>query len=134
EGLGLSGDTQLLTGKLLGALVATHGREGAAGTILSAEPRDPRLYGRVIRDADGNVVRIAEGTDATPDEQRIREVNSSIYVFRSSDLWPALEQLQPKNVQGELYLTDAIEILVAAGAKVAAHLAPDYRETDGVNT
>ena len=130
----LSGDTPLVTSFLLADLVETHRREGAAATILSAEPPDPRLYGRIVRGADGNVVRIAEGTDATPDEQRIREVNSSIYVFRSSDLWPALEQLQPKNVQGELYLTDAIEILVAAGAKVAAHLAPDYRETDGVNT
>ena len=55
----------------------------------------------------------------------IREINSSIYVFRADALWPALEQLQPKNVQGELYLTDAIEILVAAGEKVAAHVADD---------
>jgi bifunctional UDP-N-acetylglucosamine pyrophosphorylase / glucosamine-1-phosphate N-acetyltransferase len=130
----LSGDTPLLTAELLAGLVETHRREGAAATILSAEPPDPRLYGRIVRDADGNVVRIAEGTDATPEERKIREVNSSIYVFRSADLWPALEQLQPKNVQGELYLTDAIEILVGAGAKVAAHIAADYRETDGVNT
>ncbi len=80
------------------------------------------------------MLRIAEGTDATPEEQAIGEINSSIYVFRSEALWPALEQLQPKNVQGELYLTDVIEILVAGGAKVAAHIAPDHRETDGVNT
>ena len=98
------------------------------------EPPDPRVYGRIVRGADGNVLRIAEGTDATPEEQAIREINSSIYVFRSDALWPALEQLQPKNVQGELYLTDTIEILVAGGEKVAAHVAPDHRETDGVNT
>jgi bifunctional UDP-N-acetylglucosamine pyrophosphorylase/glucosamine-1-phosphate N-acetyltransferase len=130
----LSGDTPLLTAELLGELVATHRREGAAGTILSAEPPDPRVYGRIVRDADGAVLRIAEGTDASPEEQRIREINSSIYVFRSDALWPAIEQLQPKNVQGELYLTDVIEILVAGGAKVAAHIASDHRETDGVNT
>jgi bifunctional UDP-N-acetylglucosamine pyrophosphorylase/glucosamine-1-phosphate N-acetyltransferase len=130
----LSGDTPLVTSTLLGELVETHRREGAAATILSAEPPDPRLYGRVVRGPDGSVVRIAEGTDASRDEQRIREINSSIYVFRAKDLWPALDQLQPKNVQGELYLTDVIEILVDGGAKVAAHLAPDYRETDGVNT
>jgi bifunctional UDP-N-acetylglucosamine pyrophosphorylase / glucosamine-1-phosphate N-acetyltransferase len=130
----LSGDTPLLTSTLLAELVETHRREGAAGTILSAEPPDPRVYGRVVRDASGNVLRVAEGTDATDEEKRIREINSSIYVFRAANLWTALEQLQPKNVQGELYLTDVIEILVAAGKKVAAHIAADYRETDGVNT
>jgi len=130
----LSGDTPLLTAELLRELVATHRREGAAATILSAEPPDPRVYGRIVRDAAGSVLRIAEGTDANPEEQQIREINSSIYVFRSDALWPAIAQLQPKNVQGELYLTDVIEILVAGGARVAAHVADDHRETDGVNT
>ena len=130
----LSGDTPLLTSELLAELVATHRREGADATILSAKPPDPRLYGRVVRDASGAVARVAEGTDATEEEQRIGEINSSIYVFRAAALWPAVEQLQPHNVQGELYLTDVIEILVAGGSKVAAHVAPDYRETDGVNT
>ena len=130
----LSGDTPLLTAELLGELIATHRREQAAATILSAEPPDARVYGRIVRDDTGAVVRIAEGTDASPEEQRIREINSSIYVFRSDALWAAIEQLKPKNVQGELYLTDVIEILVAAGAKVAAHIAADHRETDGVNT
>jgi bifunctional UDP-N-acetylglucosamine pyrophosphorylase/glucosamine-1-phosphate N-acetyltransferase len=130
----LSGDTPLLTAELLHELVATHRREDVAATILSAEPPDPRLYGRIVRDGNGAVLRIVEGTDASPDEQQIREINSSIYVFRSDALWPALEQLQPKNVQGELYLTDVIEILVAGGSRVAAHLAADFRQTDGVNT
>jgi bifunctional UDP-N-acetylglucosamine pyrophosphorylase / glucosamine-1-phosphate N-acetyltransferase len=130
----LSGDTPLLTAALLDALVDTHHREGADATILSAEPADPRLYGRVVRDSNGSVLKVVEGTDATEAEQRIREINSSIYVFRSQALWPALERLEPKNVQGELYLTDAIEIIVAGGGKVAAHVAADARETDGVNT
>jgi bifunctional UDP-N-acetylglucosamine pyrophosphorylase/glucosamine-1-phosphate N-acetyltransferase len=130
----LSGDTPLLTAQLLLDLVATHRRESAAATILTAEPADPRVYGRIVRDADGSVLRIVEGSDATPEEQQLREINSSIYVFRSDALWPALEQLQPKNVQGELYLTDVIEILTAAGEKVAAHVAPDADETEGVNT
>jgi bifunctional UDP-N-acetylglucosamine pyrophosphorylase / glucosamine-1-phosphate N-acetyltransferase len=130
----LSGDTPLLTASLLRELVDTHHREEADATILSAEPNDPRLYGRVVRGADGSVLKVVEGTDANADERKIREVNSSIYVFRSASLWPALDRLEPKNVQGELYLTDAIEIVVAGGGKVAAHIAPDARETDGVNT
>src|SRR3954464_13698875 len=130
----LSGDTPLLTAALLRALVETHYREDADATILSAEPDDPRLYGRVVRAADGSVLRVGEGTAADEQEQRTREINSSIYVFRSDALWPALEQLQPKNVQGELYLTDAIGIIVAGGGRGAAHVAADARETDGVNT
>src|SRR3954449_693806 len=129
----LSGDTPLLTAALLEALVDTHRREHADATILSAEPADPRLYGRVVRAADGSVLKVVEGTDANPEEQKIREINSSIYVFRSAALWPALDRLEPKNVQGELYLTDAIEI-VAGGGTVAALIAADSRETDGVNT
>ncbi len=130
----LSGDTPLLTAELLAELLETHRREHVAATILSAEPPDPRVYGRIVRAADGSVLRIAEGTDATPEERQIGEINSSIYVFRSDALWSALDELQPKNVQGELYFTDAIEILVAQGARVAAHIAADYHEADGVNT
>jgi bifunctional UDP-N-acetylglucosamine pyrophosphorylase/glucosamine-1-phosphate N-acetyltransferase len=130
----LSGDTPLLTAGLLRELVETHRREHAAATILSAEPPDPRVYGRIVRAPDGSVVKIVEGTDANEDEQTIGEINSSIYVFRSDALWPALARLEPKNVQGELYLTDAIEIIVQGGGKVAAHIAADSRETDGVNT
>jgi bifunctional UDP-N-acetylglucosamine pyrophosphorylase/glucosamine-1-phosphate N-acetyltransferase len=130
----LSGDTPMLTGELLRELLDVHRREGADATILSAEPPDPRLYGRVVRNPDGSVARVVEGTDANGEEQRIREINSSIYVFRSQVLWPALERLEPKNVQGELYLTDAIELVARGGGRVAAHVAADHRETDGVNT
>jgi bifunctional UDP-N-acetylglucosamine pyrophosphorylase/glucosamine-1-phosphate N-acetyltransferase len=130
----LSGDTPLLTPELLAELVATHRAEGAAATILTATPPDLRLYGRIVRDADGSVLRVVEGTDATPEELEIGEINSSIYAFRSDALWPALERLQPKNVQGELYLTDTIAALVGAGERVAAHVAPDPDETEGVNT
>jgi bifunctional UDP-N-acetylglucosamine pyrophosphorylase/glucosamine-1-phosphate N-acetyltransferase len=130
----LSGDTPMLTGALLRELLEAHRRTENHATILSAEPPDPRLYGRVVRNDDGSVAKIVEGTDASDEEKRIREINSSIYVFRSQALWPALEQLEPKNVQGELYLTDAIELVVRGGGRVGAHVAADHRETDGVNT
>ncbi|HEX6761644.1 MAG TPA: bifunctional UDP-N-acetylglucosamine diphosphorylase/glucosamine-1-phosphate N-acetyltransferase GlmU [Gaiellaceae bacterium] len=130
----LSGDTPLLTPELLEALVDTHRSTRAAATILTAKPSDPRLYGRIVRGDDGSVIRIAEGTDATTDELELDEINSSIYVFRSDALWPALERLQPKNAQGELYLTDAIGVLTGDGALVSAHLAPDPDEAEGVNT
>ncbi|MGZ4383450.1 MAG: bifunctional UDP-N-acetylglucosamine diphosphorylase/glucosamine-1-phosphate N-acetyltransferase GlmU [Gaiellaceae bacterium] len=130
----LSGDTPLLTPALLRELVETHEREQAAATVLSFAPHDLRSYGRVIRAANGSVRAIVEAADATPGELAVTEVNSSIYVFEMEKLWPALERLEPVNAQGELYLTDAIRLLVDSGEVVAAHLAPDPAETEGVNT
>jgi bifunctional UDP-N-acetylglucosamine pyrophosphorylase/glucosamine-1-phosphate N-acetyltransferase len=134
EILVLSGDTPLLTTALLEQLLEAHRRAGAAATVLTSEPPDVRAYGRVLRGADGRVVAIVEAADATPEQLAVRECNSSIYVFRAEHLWPALERLRPVNAQGELYLTDAVRDLVERGESVAAHLAPDSAETEGVNT
>jgi bifunctional UDP-N-acetylglucosamine pyrophosphorylase/glucosamine-1-phosphate N-acetyltransferase len=130
----LSGDTPLLTADVLRGLVETHRRERAAATVLSFEPRDPRAYGRIIRDTNGRLARIVEAADATPDEAELLEANSSIYVFDSEKLWPALERLQPHNAQGELYLTDTIGLLVGDGEPVAIHDATDPIEAEGINT
>jgi bifunctional UDP-N-acetylglucosamine pyrophosphorylase/glucosamine-1-phosphate N-acetyltransferase len=133
EVLVLSGDAVLLTPELLGGLVETHRGSGAAATVLGIEYDDARHYGRLVRNDKGLLQRIVEAGDATEDELAIREANSSIYVFRSEKLWPALEQLEPHNVQGELYLTDTIGLLVAAGEDVAIHASPEPFEA-GVNT
>jgi bifunctional UDP-N-acetylglucosamine pyrophosphorylase/glucosamine-1-phosphate N-acetyltransferase len=130
----LSGDTPCLTGKVLGELVDTHRSEQAVATVLTFVPPDPRAYGRVIRDEDGRVRAIVEARDASPDELAVDEVNSSIYVFRAAKLWPALELLDARNAQGELYLTDAVSHLVEEGESVAAHVASDPRDAEGVNT
>jgi bifunctional UDP-N-acetylglucosamine pyrophosphorylase/glucosamine-1-phosphate N-acetyltransferase len=130
----LSGDTPLLTPNLLRELVETHRREDAAATVLTFEPAEPRAYGRVVRDHAGRIEAIVEAADATPDQLEIRECNTSIYAFRAELLWPALDELDPHNAQGELYLTDAVRALVAGGERVAAHAAPDPAEAEGVNT
>jgi bifunctional UDP-N-acetylglucosamine pyrophosphorylase / glucosamine-1-phosphate N-acetyltransferase len=130
----LSGDTPLLTPTLLETLLERHRREEAAVTILSFERLEPAAYGRVIRDKEGMLQAIVEAPDASPEELAITEVNSSIYVFDSGALWSALERLQPDNVQGELYLTDAVRHLVADGRRAAMHIAADGVEAEGVNT
>jgi bifunctional UDP-N-acetylglucosamine pyrophosphorylase / glucosamine-1-phosphate N-acetyltransferase len=130
----LSGDTPLLTAALLLDLVDVHRGSGAAATVLSFVPADIRTYGRIVRGGDGSLKAIVEAVDATPAELEIREVNSSIYVFNGDHLWPALDRLSPHNAQGELYLTDAVRDLVEAGLSVSVYVAPDPRETEGVNT
>jgi bifunctional UDP-N-acetylglucosamine pyrophosphorylase/glucosamine-1-phosphate N-acetyltransferase len=134
EILVLSGDTPRLTAGLLRELVATHRREGAAATVLSSVPADPRQYGRVLRASGGGLAAIVEAADATPEQLAIREVNSSIYVFAAEALWPLLDRLTPHNAQGELYLTDTVSLLVADGRRVAVHTAADPEEVEGVNT
>jgi bifunctional UDP-N-acetylglucosamine pyrophosphorylase/glucosamine-1-phosphate N-acetyltransferase len=130
----LSGDTPLLTTELLQGLVETHRREEAAATVLTFEPDDVRAYGRIVRAPDGTVEAIVEAGDATPEQLELGECNSSIYVFRTDLLWPALDRLEPHNAQGELYLTDAVRDLVSRGERVVAHVAADPTETEGVNT
>ena len=134
EVLILSGDTPLLTTELLAALLETHRSKETAATVLSFVPQDIRSYGRIIRNATGDLDAIVEAVDASPAELEIGEANSSIYVFQAATLWPALGRLQPKNAQGELYLTDAVRDLVQGGDRVAVHVAADPDETEGVNT
>jgi len=129
----LAGDAVLVTADDLRALVAAHRGAGAAATVLGVEYADARHYGRLVRGADGRLERIVEAQDASPEELALREANASIYVFRGDALWPTLERIEAKNAQGELYLTDAIGLLVAAGETVAVHVAREPFEV-GVNT
>jgi bifunctional UDP-N-acetylglucosamine pyrophosphorylase / glucosamine-1-phosphate N-acetyltransferase len=130
----LSGDAPLVTPELLQGLVDAHRKSAAAATVLTFEPGRPLPYGRIVRDADGNVRAIVEEGDATEEERAIRELNSSTYVFDAAELWGALDKLKPDNVQGELYLTDTVRMLVEAGKPVATYKSEDPEAPVGVNT
>jgi bifunctional UDP-N-acetylglucosamine pyrophosphorylase / glucosamine-1-phosphate N-acetyltransferase len=131
----IPGDAPLVTSELLRELVEAHERGGADVTLLSFASPVPLPYGRVVRDESGNVVRLVEEKDATEEERAIEELNASYYVFDAAALWRALEQLDPDNAQGELYLTDAVEHVVSAGGRAAAHRSEaDPATLTGVNT
>ena len=130
----LDGAAPLLTTELLEALLGEHRRTEAAVTVLSIEPEEPLPYGRILRDETGALRAIVEEKDASPEERAVKELNTSIYVFRAADLWPALETLDPANAQGELYLTDAVRGLVDAGRGAAVYCAPVAEMGLGVNT
>ena len=83
---------------------------------------------------DGALAAIVEFRDATEEQRAVREVNSSIYVFRADRLWAVLDRLTPHNAQGELYLTDSVALLGEDGDRVAVHKGDDPVETEGVNT
>ncbi len=129
----LSGDAVLLTADTLRELLDAHLDAGAAATVLGIEYDDARHYGRLVRDGAGRLARIVEARDASEVELEIKETNSSIYVFRSEKLWPTLDRIEPHNAQGEIYLTDAIGLLVDDGDQVAVSIAAEPFEA-GVNT
>jgi len=128
----LPGDTPLLRRETIDDLVAQHEASGHAATVLVAQLDDPTGYGRVIRAKDGRVLRIVEQRDASEDERKINEINTSIYAFRRDLLGPALRRVTPNNVQSEYYLTDVVAVLAGMGHQVGAVVA-DAPETQGVN-
>jgi bifunctional UDP-N-acetylglucosamine pyrophosphorylase/glucosamine-1-phosphate N-acetyltransferase len=132
----INGDMPLITGEAIAAVFRAHEEGKAAATLASMELEDPSGYGRVIRDADGGVERVAEtkaAGDATEEELSIREVNAGLYVFDGGALLAALERLSGDNAQGELYLPDVLPVLLAAGRKVQACPLPDPDLARGVN-
>ena len=113
-----------------------HTHSGAAATMATAVLDDPSGYGRVVRDPGGAVERVVETKadgDSTPAEREIREVNTGIFVFAARPLSDALPRLGVENAQGERYLPQVLDLLIAGGASVAAHVLEDPDEVLGVN-
>ncbi|HWM12800.1 MAG TPA: bifunctional UDP-N-acetylglucosamine diphosphorylase/glucosamine-1-phosphate N-acetyltransferase GlmU [Solirubrobacteraceae bacterium] len=133
----INGDVALLTAEAIAGLIEAHDAAGAAATMATMELDEPGAYGRVIRDSDGSVLRVAEAKagagDATPEELEIREVNSGVYAFDGGALIAALATLDTDNAQGEFYLPDVLPAMRKAGHSVAAHPIGDPDLTHGVD-
>lgn len=129
----LNGDTPLITSDMIQNAVQYHTRQNDSATVITAVLENAAGYGRIVRAADGSVVKIVEQKDATEEERAIREVNSGMYVFDSADLLYALDKITPNNAQGEYYLTDTLEILRTAGKKVGAYAVADADDIRGIN-
>jgi bifunctional UDP-N-acetylglucosamine pyrophosphorylase / glucosamine-1-phosphate N-acetyltransferase len=99
--------------------------------VLGFEAANPFGYGRLIRNGD-QVIAIREHRDASEQERAITLCNSGIFAISSKNLWPTLKKLKPANAQGELYFTDVVEHMTAAGHSCALSVC-DETETAGVN-
>ncbi len=129
----LNGDTPLICPETIEAAVKYHTAEGNSATVITAELPDATGYGRIVRDADGSVLRIVEQKDANEEEKKINEINSGMYVFNGAELISALSRLTPNNAQGEYYLTDTLEILRNDGLKIGGYTISDNDEIRGIN-
>jgi bifunctional UDP-N-acetylglucosamine pyrophosphorylase/glucosamine-1-phosphate N-acetyltransferase len=130
----LSGDAPMLRAETVKRLMAAQQSSNAAATVLTAVVPDPTGYGRILRNAAGNVEAIVEQKAGTAEQLAIREINSGIYCFRTSLLWNNLEKIEPNPASGEYYLTDMVELLVSRGETFAAVQLEDPNELLGINT
>jgi len=128
------GDTPLLTAATLSQFIQEHRTRETTLSVLTVRLENPAHYGRVIRRDNGQIVKIVEARDASPEERQVREINSGIYCVKADFLFPALERLQPLNAQGEYYLTDIVAQAVAARLPTQAVLTANPREVEGINS
>src|SRR5215217_4665880 len=126
----VNGDGPLISDRTLEELVARHRSAGVGATVLVAELEDPRGLGRVVEDA--GVVRIVEERDATEEERAIGLVNLGLYAFDLSEIRDAIGKVATENSQGELYLTDVLEIIGLRSRAVTYRL-KDLEEANLVN-
>lgn len=126
-------DVTLIQKSTIERLIKEHRKSGAHASILSGFIPDPKGYGRIIR--KGRKVReIREELDASPQERKINEINSGIYLFNSRSLYRALEKIKPRNQKKEYYLTDTVRLMDEAGERVEAFSLASAREIHGINS
>lgn len=127
----LPGDVPLVNSATLERLLNKAGDDRL--TVLTVELDDPSGYGRIIRNADGQIQAIVEEKDASPEQRAIREVNTGLLACPVNQLSAWLEKLQTNNVQGEYYLTDIVSLAVDDGLRVETVAAKSETEVMGIN-
>ena len=130
----LCGDVPLLRPATIIGLVENHIAARAQITVMTTCPLDPEGYGRVLKDAAGNILKIVEQRDATVSEKKVGEINTGIYCVNTPYLFTALKKVNNNNDQKEYYLTDIVEIARQDSLTVGSYLVSDYVEVMGINT
>jgi bifunctional UDP-N-acetylglucosamine pyrophosphorylase/glucosamine-1-phosphate N-acetyltransferase len=128
------GDTPAVKAETLRKLIAEHEHGRHAATLVTIRIENPPAYGRIIRDSQGNFLKIIEERDCAPEQKAITELNPGFYCFDVPALLDALDKLTPHNAQNEYYLTDAPQHILDAGLSVGTVFHEDSGELDGINT
>lgn len=130
----ICGDTPLVRAQTLQQMIDCHISKSSTLTVMSTVLDNPANYGRVICDGADQVVKIVEEKDASQEEKLVKEVNAGIYCVNLPFLFSALQQVGTDNAQGEVYLTDIVQIARSSNEKVSKFLCPDPLEITGVNS
>jgi len=130
----LCGDVPLLRPATIEGLLNRHRSSGAAITVMTALLDDPGSYGRVVKNEEGEVLKIVEARDASAEEKAIKEINTGIYCAENAFLFEAARKIDNKNAQGEYYLTDIFEIARMERRRTASFIIDNPSEAMGINT
>lgn len=130
----VAGDGPLIRPDTLKKLLETHNAQKAACTLATSILEQPEKYGRILRDANGDLTGIVEYLEATDEQKAVREVNVSLYCFDAAALRDVLPRLRNDNNKGEYYLTDALSLLKSDGKKLAAVAAVPPQDVLSINT
>jgi UDP-N-acetylglucosamine diphosphorylase/glucosamine-1-phosphate N-acetyltransferase len=128
------GDVPLIRPETFSKLAEKISDTHVKAVVLTMEPEEPAGYGRIVKDGSGAFKRIVEEKDASPEEKKIREVNSGTYIFHSSFLFKGLKEVNTDNAQGEYYLPDALQFILKKGQSVETLLLEDSIEGSGINS
>ena len=130
----LYGDTPLFRPASIRGLLNRHNLRKASLTLLTAVVDRPLPYGRIIRDANGQIIDIIEQSEASAKVREIRELNVGAYVVNAEALSGALQKLTPSSHDGEYRLTDCVHELIRSGLRVESYQLYDQDEVQGINT
>ncbi len=130
----LNGDVPLITEESLLKLLRDHSEQNATLTFVTARLDEPAGYGRILRNTNGELIRVVEERDATEAEKKITEINAGIYAVSPRFLFSALESITNLNRQKEYYLTDIVAAALRSGETVRTVQIEDAREIMGINT
>ena len=130
----LAGDVPLLRAETLSRFIQLHSDSHSDCSVLSTIAPNPFGYGRIVRDNEGNFLKITEQKDASEEIKQINEINSGIFLVNSKILFESLKKIKNNNAQNEYYLTDIVEILKNNNMNVNAFACAEFNELQGINT
>lgn len=128
------GDVPLIKPETFSMLFATANDPETGAVVLTMELENPFGYGRIIRDEQGNLMKIVEEKDAAPEQKAIREVNTGTYAFKSQLLFQGLKTVTTENAQREYYLPDALTYIRSTGNTVKIIKLDDPIQGSGINS
>ena len=130
----LCGDVPLVKADTVSALIKSHAAENRDISVLAVELEDPTGYGRILLDDKSRVQAIVEESDATPEQKRIRLINTGIFCVKKDFLLQSVPQIKSDNAQGEIYFTDIVEIAHTRKKHIGVTVADNHFEVSGINT
>lgn len=134
EVLILCGDTPLITSETLKTFFEHHRKNNASLSVMSAIFEDPKNYGRIIRDENGNLKAIVEEKDATEEQKAVKEINTGVYLLNWKDISPSFLSMDSNNAQDEYYLTDIVKWAISKNLKAQSFILEDNKESFGINS